>query len=321
MRAAVLLLLFLASLPGLAGERVLPEVVFEAPPALAGTLRDLKAVPDSRIMGVVDQAGLTAAGPPVRVILAEETASVAQFTPSWVNGFANPRASTIVLFPGRSPAYPDNSIEDVFVHEMAHIILFRASNGYPVPRWFNEGFAMHAGRDAGLRDRFFLLADALFEGPVSLDVVDRMFEGQRSEVRKAYVLAGALYRDLAARHGSGVTARILRETGKGTPFEEAFRRATGLPLVFFVFDFWEEFKTVDFWLPVIANNTLWWLVIVLLASIAVKRRRRISRLERERWELEEKLAAEKEAESARPQPGAMIEPGAAEDDVSNWPVN
>src|SRR5438876_949812 len=80
--------------------------------------------------------------PAIRVICAPENCELARHTLPWISGVAVGESSLIVIVPSRSPAYPDNTIEDVVRHEVAHVLILRATGGYAIPRWFNEGLAM-----------------------------------------------------------------------------------------------------------------------------------------------------------------------------------
>src|SRR5207245_1925365 len=84
------------------------------------------------------------------------------------------------LDPVRSPGYPDNTLEDVLRHEVAHILIWRASAGRPVPRWFNEGLAMEVERMRRFQDQTQLLYQLITGGRTSLEHLDRLFAGSQN---------------------------------------------------------------------------------------------------------------------------------------------
>ena len=108
--------------------------------------------------------GLDEAGPPIRVILAPARSDLARNTPRWIGGFAVASAETLVLFPGRAPSYPHNSLDALLQHEVAHILIGRAAQGRYVPRWFNEGLAMAAERTWALEDTTRLAWEVVWGG-------------------------------------------------------------------------------------------------------------------------------------------------------------
>src|SRR4029077_5989874 len=101
----------------------------------------------------------------------------ARQVPRSTAGFAVSEDNLVVLFPSRSPTYPQDSLEDVLHHEVAHVLIARAAGGRPVPRWFHEGLAMAAERTWGLEDEARQLQELTFVEPTSLDNVNALFDG------------------------------------------------------------------------------------------------------------------------------------------------
>lgn len=269
----------------------------EAPATLAGEAARIAAVPEERLLGVARLVGLDGFGPPIVVVLAPEESAEAAGKPEWVAGYAYGALGRVVLLPERSPSYPVSSLEELLRHEVAHVLLARATAGRPVPRWFNEGVATLAGSSVwDLEDRSRLTLAVLFEKPTSLERLDRRFAGGRGEVRQAYALSGALVRDLFRRFGRSVAGDVLGRVAVGVPFPEAFRRTTGISPQTFLEQFWERHSLWYRWLPLATSSTTLWLGIVVLALWAARRRRRRRALLEEAWELEEKV----ERELARP---------------------
>ena len=98
---------------------------------------------------MMDLVGLDMPGESITVVLVSESQDLARATPRYIAGFARSEAGTVVLFPERTVAYPHDSLEDVLLHEIAHVLIARAAGGAPVPRWFHEGVALAAERTAG----------------------------------------------------------------------------------------------------------------------------------------------------------------------------
>jgi len=82
----------------------------------------------------------------IAVVLLPEDDPRARAIPVWVVGLAA-GAQDVVILPQRVLAYPYDSIESVFRHEVAHLALSARAGGRPLPRWFHEGVAMSV--DAG----------------------------------------------------------------------------------------------------------------------------------------------------------------------------
>ena len=224
-------------------------------------------------------------------MLAPESSPEARAVRSWVAGYARGAAGPIVIFPERTPTYPDASLEELVHHEVAHVLIARAARGRPLPRWFNEGVAMAAGGAWGVEDRSRFMLATLRRGPVRLADADRLFAGGGASAARAYALSGAFVRDLLRRHGPGVTGDVLAQVGRGVAFEDAFRQATGEPLAAAEESFWRRQTFWQRWLPFLTSSFALWLAVTLLALAAFRRRRRRDAELAARWEQEERALA------------------------------
>jgi hypothetical protein len=299
MRCRVAVLAFLLASPGgLAAARdeaavTPPRLQIEAPPSLAAAAAELERVPPARLASAMRLVGLADPGPPIQVLLAEEGSPAARAAPAWVSGYAFGGGGPVVLFPARTPAYPDGSLEELLGHEVAHVLIARAARGAAVPRWFHEGVATVAGGSWGLADRSRLVR--LDPERDDLAGLDARFAGGRAEVERAYAHSAAFVVSLLRRHGRDTAAAVLREVARGLPFEEAFARATGEPLGDAEAAFWHRHGIYYRWLPLLTSSLTIWLGITFLALWAGRRRRARAAELRRRWEAEERLAADLEA--------------------------
>jgi hypothetical protein len=246
-----------------------PQLQISAPPELASVQKKLQAIDPRRFRDIAETVGLTAPGPPIPVVLATETSDVARRMDPWIAGFAD---DIVVLFPARTPSYPNSSLEDVLRHEVAHVLIGRASAQRPIPRWFNEGLAMSVERGWRLQDEGQLLYQLAVGSRTSLDGLDRMFSGEQPEVTRAYALSGALVHDLLQRHGTGMAAGILTRMHEGASFEHAFTDAVGVTPEEAEADFWMRQYTWAAWLPTLTSTTTLWFVVTALAILAIVRR-------------------------------------------------
>lgn len=279
------LILLLLSFPAVA-----QRLFVEAPPSLQPLASRLQTLDPIQIEGAARLVGLTDPGPPIRVILAEEGSVQALSAPRWVAGYALPEQGVVVLLPARSPSYPDSTLEGLLRHEMAHVLVGRASGLRPLPRWFHEGVAMIAGSSWGLEEQTRLATTLLSGGEVPLAEVDQRFGGGEGEVRSAYTLAGAFVRDLLSRHGRDVIGEILRGVASGLSFEAAFARATGTTLANAESVFWASQTLWYRWVPFLTSSVVLWILITLLALWAIRRRRKRDAARLAGWAAEEEAA-------------------------------
>jgi hypothetical protein len=239
-----------------------------------------------RLASIVDFVGLSDPGPPISVLLATETSDWARRVSPWVAGFALETPELIVIFPARSPSYPHGTVDDVLRHEVAHVLINRASDGNSVPRWFNEGVAMAAEHGWRFEDQTELLYQLVAGSRINLDELDQLFTSSRSGQSRAYALAGAFVRDLMRSYGTAVVAEILRRTGRGASFESAFRDATGVRPAQAEAGFWQRQRIWTTWVPIFTSSATIWVLVTLLALLAIRRRRQKNAEIERKWEEE-----------------------------------
>jgi hypothetical protein len=204
-----------------------------------------------------------------------------------IAGFAVSEDDLIVLFPARSPAYPDDTLEDVLHHEVAHVLMARAARGAPLPRWFHEGLAVIAERTWGLEDDARLLREFLLVRRTPVGQIDALFAAGDSARARGYTLSAALVRDLIRQHGVGAPADILRRVAAGESFERAFAQTTGQSIEGADLAFWDRHR---FWTgigPFLTTPTALWLLVTCIALVAIIRRRQQRAAQRRRWDEQE----------------------------------
>ncbi len=266
-----------------------PELVVDAPDSLAAAARRVRSIEPRRLASLLGLLGLEQPGPPIRVVLAAEGSEAARNTPSWISGYAYSALGVVVLLPERAPAYPDSSLEELLLHEVAHVLIARAAPGREVPRWLHEGLAMFAGRSWDLEDRSRMTWALLVDRKVPLAELDLKFDQGRAAAGRAYAFSGAFVRDLFQRYGVGVAARILGAMALGLPVEESFFRATGTSLATAEASFWRRHSFWYRWMPVLTSSVTLWIGITLLALFAMRRRRQRDARILARWEEEDRL--------------------------------
>jgi hypothetical protein len=264
-----------------------PSLEFDSPPRYAAQVDRMRGLASERMVTLMELIGLTESGAPITIVLAPEDHLLARGVPRPISGYAVADRDLAVLLPERVPGYPHDSLDEVLMHELTHLFAARATGGRRMPRWWNEGIALHASRAWSFEDRSRVLLGAV-SGVTDVATLERAFERGDQQSAAAYAISGALVQHLVRRYGTSIVAETLERVGEGDDFETAFAVATNVPLSSAVDAFWSRYLFWYRWLPFITSGTALWASITLLAILAGLNRRRRDAEMRRRWEAEER---------------------------------
>jgi len=267
------ILLFFLLLAGDILQGASPSLLIKAPPELEGVGRELEAIGMEDFTSSLLMTGLLGFSRPITVVLLKEDHPAARDLPGWVAGYARGDRSIVVLLPARVASYPDRNLRVLLHHEITHLLVWEASGGRGIPRWFNEGLATVAAREWGLEDRARYAAAVIGRGPRNLVQLDRAFSGSGAEVSRAYALSASLIRSLIHENGASTTAEILGRVKVGESFEEAFLHVTGGSLSAFSEEQLQRRRPWTVYLPWLTSTSTLWMLVSLLAVIAILRHR------------------------------------------------
>ena len=263
-----------------------PTLIIETEKSLEAAGTSIHAFDPKKLLSVMRLVGLNTPGKPIRVILISEKSKLARSTPPWISGLAFSSDSTVFLLPERTPSYPNNSLEKLLHHEVAHVLIQRAAGGQPLPRWFNEGLAMAAERTSNLENFTRIIFESLKRERIPMHALDGLFGKNKESSARAYTLSNAFVQDLLVEHGPNSAARILSLVASGLPFSVAFEQATSLQISLAEIGFWER-NSRNHWIPFLTSSVVLWTGIVILAVVAAKKRRQKNAALRQQWEQEE----------------------------------
>lgn len=260
-----------------------PLLIVEGPSHLSAITERLRHADPGRVQFIMKFLGIEVPGKPIRVIVASEQSDWTAQVPEWVSGYAIPQQDLVVILPDRVIGYPYDSIESLFSHEIAHILIRRAAGGQAVPRWLDEGLAMVAARSWDFEDRARLVWALVIGQPVTLDELAELFRQDRSSAHQAYVLAHALVRYGLHQFGDEWPKRLLASLATGSTFEKAFFQTTSLSLEQFQADFWDHQTVWIQWVPVLTSSIALWMGILGLALYVFKKQRQRAEAVKRQW--------------------------------------
>jgi len=209
-----------------------------------------------------DRAGATAPDTVDCLVLGTEAFGryFAGRLPDWGVGVALSGGNVVAVDHARLPAV-GRGLREVFLHEMTHALLMRASGDVELPAWLHEGLAMRLSGEWRFSDTVTLA----MEGRVpDLSDLRGAFPGGAQRAGRAYLTSELAVDRLLDTHGQDVVRRLLAATRETGDFREAFEQVTGAPLEVFENRFASAMNLRFGWLVVI---TRWPALFVLLAVV------------------------------------------------------
>ena len=264
-----------------------PEVLIEAIEPMAPLATRLNNLLPDSIPPLLKQIGGKNIEPPIRVILAPEESDWAQEVPPWISGYAIPSSHLIILLPDRIPSYPYESIEAVFLHELAHIFIARAASFHPIPRWFDEGLAMMGTHDWTMEDQARLLWTRTSLQTLSLEKLNHMFLEDEVSTRQAYIIAYAFLSDVIQHSNQDALKSLLQQVGRGVPFHQAFSQLIRMTPNHALSTYWKRQNLLAEWVPLLTSSSMLWTAMISILLYVFYRQRKRTTAIQERWKEED----------------------------------
>lgn len=236
--------------------------------------------------------------PPVWVIVARSPGEMASFAPdgypppAYASGVAYSSIGLVLLT--IDPVHPGQPhvLEEVFRHELAHVALYDAVGGAHVPRWFNEGFAVHVSGESSLVRLQTLWVATVGDQLIPLARINNGFPADSDQAAIAYAQSADIVRYLLRKQDAERFDSLLQRVrpkgdAPGQPFEAAFTDAYGTSLSQLEFE-WraDAAKRYTFW-PILFSGGFVWAGALVLFGLAWRRRRKHHFETLARWEREE----------------------------------
>ena len=209
--------------------------------------------------------------------------------PDWGAGYAVPDRRLVVLKSPRITGTYDGSYE-VVVHELAHVMLHSALRGADIPRWLDEGFAMHMAREWGFWDRASLVVAVVSGNLVSLGAIQGVNTFPEHRAQLAYQESALAVQYILRQYGEAglhILFDRLRFTGS---IDLACLDAFGVSIVGFERDWLAYMERTYGWRMILGESLSIVIaplfgVLCLLAFLLIRRRRKATL---RRWAREEK---------------------------------
>ncbi|MEO8796930.1 MAG: peptidase MA family metallohydrolase [Polyangiaceae bacterium] len=209
--------------------------------------------------------------------------------PAYATGVAYSSLHLVLItLTAPGPATDGTDVEEVFRHELAHIALQDATLGHHVPRWFNEGFAIHASGESPYLRWKTLENASLAKQILPLSELDEGFPNDNYEVSVAYAESADFVRFLVRDGDEGRFSTLVSHVREGTPFERALGDAYTTNLRKLEFQWREDLSRRFTLLPVILGGSMLWVLMAGILVLAYVKKRRKAKETLVRWEREER---------------------------------
>lgn len=229
----------------------------------------------------------------VRVEIARTPGEMETFAPSgapypqYAAGVAYSEIGLVLLT--LTPVHPnqENDLGEVFRHELSHVALNDALGGRPVPRWFNEGFAIFASGESSFKRMHTLMMSTIGGSLIPLHDLERSFPDDETKALVAYAEAQDVVRFLIRREDVHRFRALISELRDGKSFENAALDAYGEELSSLEFEWREDAsRRYTIWIFLLSGSLVW--VVALAVFVwAWRRRKRRDKLVLQRWAREE----------------------------------
>lgn len=209
--------------------------------------------------------------------------------PRWSDGLASPGRNAIIL---KSPRWmpPETDHAAIAVHELTHLLLDRATNGQPLPRWLNEGLAIYYSGEKEFTATTLVSKALATNSMIPLDEIDKVLAFHRSKAQLAYQESHLAVEYLIRNYGHDAIKNILYNISIGLDADQAFLQALQVDTWDFEDEWLADVKHRFRWHFLLELDSYLWLIILLLFVIGFIVIRRRNRRLMESWQEEEELA-------------------------------
>jgi hypothetical protein len=195
--------------------------------------------------------------------------------PDYATGVAYPRWGLILLSMSAPDTWEPPDLQVVLIHELSHVALYRAVRGNEVPRWFNEGVAIHQSEVRLLPRMESLLRAAAQRSMLRLSELDTHFPDRPNEVNIAYAQSADVVGFLRRSHNDERRFhRLIQSLHDAETFDTALATAYGWTRVGLERQWRESLRTRYRILPALLAGSTIWVGAAILVLFAYRRKRR-----------------------------------------------
>jgi hypothetical protein len=229
----------------------------------------------------------------VRIEIARAPGEMATFAPSgapypdYAAGVAYSEIGLVLLSLTPVHAGSEQDLGEVFRHELSHVALHDALNGQPVPRWFNEGFAVLASGETSFARMKTLMMATVGGSLIPLRDIERSFPSDETKALVAYAEAVDVVRFLVRREDAHRFRALITELRNGKAFDRAVLDAYGVELSTLELEWRDDAsRRYSIW-PILLSGSFFWVIALGIFVWGWRRKKRRDLVTLQRWTREE----------------------------------
>lgn len=224
--------------------------------------------------------------------------------PPYAAGVAYPSLHLVLLALRAPQTWDAPDLSELLAHELTHVALTDAVAGHHVPRWFDEGLAIHESGEVPWARTKTLWDATLGKHLLPLSYLDRGFPADSYEVNEAYAESADFVRFLMRDTDRARFGALLQRVRVGVPFDRTLEDAYGADVRKLEYEWREELGRRFGVIPMITGGGLLWIAIAGLAGAAWLKKRRRAKAKLAEWAREEAQMDAALAASRAPSEGA-----------------
>jgi Peptidase MA superfamily len=238
--------------------------------------------------------------------------------PPYAAGVAYPSAHLALLALQAPDTWEAPDMNELMRHELTHLALSEAVAGNHVPRWFDEGLAIHESDELPWARRAALAQASLSRRLLTLGDLDRGFPVDRYEVNVAYAESADFVSFLLRETDRARFGSLIERAREGESFDRALEDAYATDLRKLEYEWREELSHRFGIVPMLTGGGLLWVLIVGLSVMAWVRRRKHAKEKLAQWAREE---ADMEAAALAANRAREEKTAAAEEELPSGPAH
>ncbi|MDH3891396.1 MAG: peptidase MA family metallohydrolase [candidate division Zixibacteria bacterium] len=181
------------------------------------------------------------------------------------------------------------SLDELLIHEYAHLAVSHKTGLYSAPRWLHEGIAMFASMEWSWSDNLAMNRAAVFGDFLTLSEIENMNRYNESRAHVAYAQSYLAVKYIYDNYGDNALAVLLGNLARGASLNSALMASTGATAPEFEIEF-HEYLDQRFNIVMLFMDTMFlWLGLALIVIVASFVRFKKRRQYYKKWEEEEKL--------------------------------